>query len=133
MIRSIRGSVPLLPGSATGLSTPVASRIGAADLSAAQASAFDTDIDAAGMSRDERRTRDLDRRLDQMIRNPMGFAAEFAAYTAVEQEIWIAALAERARETGQAETALSELRLAGGRSALQLATAFSVELQKGVR
>lgn len=127
--RSIRGAVPPLLGSSPGLATPVVNRL-SPQMSAAHGSAFETDGDSTGLSQEERRARELDQRLDRMVRTPAAFAAEFAAYSVAEQEIWLVALAERARETGRGQEALAELRLAGDRSAIQLATALSVELQR---
>ena len=131
--RSIRNSVPTLPASGAGLSTPVANRVDRGRIApeaAAQASAFTADGDTLAMSPEERRTRELDERLDEMIRDPKAFSADFASYSVVEQDIWLEALAERARETGRGAKALDELRLTGDRSAMQLATALSVELQR---
>lgn len=125
--RSIRNVVQPLPGS-SGLSVRVALP---SELAIAQGSAFDTDPQSAGSSQGERRTRELDERLDRMIRNPAGFSAEFADYSGAEQDLWLEALAERARETGRGQEALAELRLVGDRSALQLATRLSVELERG--
>jgi anti-sigma factor RsiW len=127
--RSIRSTVPPLPGSSPGLSTFVANRFGP-EMAGAQASSFAAPVDVKGLSPEERRSRELDERLLRLIEAPAAFSAEFVAYSVAEQELWLTALAERAKETGRAEEALAELRLSGDRSALQLATAFSVELKR---
>jgi hypothetical protein len=86
---------------------------------------IDSEVDRA-----QRLASDLDHRLEAMARRPAVFAAEFAGLSAVEQQIWLRALAAHARETGRGEELVRELRLSGDRLALQLATAFTVELRQ---
>ena len=121
--RSIRSVVPQPAGSPAGLSTPVSVRD-------PLVTAFEAAGDATGMSPGELRVRELDERLERMIRAPAVFSAEFAAYSETERYLWLSALAERARETGRGQEVLAVLRDAGDRSALKLATALSVELQQ---
>lgn len=86
---------------------------------------IDSEVDRA-----QRLASDLDHRLEAMARRPAVFAAEFAGLSSVEQQIWLRALAAHARETGRGEELVRELRLSGDRLALQLATAFTVELRQ---
>ena len=129
--RSIRSVVPQRADSSIGLSTPVATRVGS-EMTPPHPSAFAAD-DAMGMSEDELRVWQLDEQLDRMIRAPSVVAADFASYSEIERELWLSALAERARHTGRGEETLAVLRDAGDRSALKLATALSVELQRAKR
>jgi len=124
--RSIRNVVPM-SGSGSGLSTNVSNLAGGVS---AQASAFTADANATGLTAEERRWKELDDRLERLIRDPAAFSAEFASYSQAEQELWLEALAERARETGRGDEAVDGLSLSGDRSARQLATALSVELQR---
>lgn len=79
-------------------------------------------IESSSEDREARRLQALDGRLDDILRNPEGFAREFAAYDAVEQELWMRILARRAEERGDASEVL--LSLQASEEASVLANAF---------
>jgi hypothetical protein len=83
-----------------------------------------------GSQRDARRAAELDQRLEAMVRRPTLYSVEFLSLSVAEQEIWLRALAERARDQGRADEALRELRAAGDGASQQLATAFAAELRQ---
>jgi hypothetical protein len=81
-------------------------------------------------TREARRDGELDRRIEDMVRRPILFAAEFSGLSVAEQEIWLSFLAERAQELGRGEEALGALRLRRDRQSEQLTTALAGELQR---
>ena len=87
-------------------------------------------VAGSAIERQGRRRAELDARLERLIRMPAVFAAEFAAKTVAEQEIWLEALAEHARWLGRDDEVVRELQLGGHPRALELATAFATELQR---
>ena len=93
-------------------------------------SPFSPDAVDSEAERAQRLASDLDRRLDQMARQPVVFASDFDSLATVEQQIWLEALADRARESGRGDQVLQELRMSGDRLALKVAAAFAAELRR---
>jgi hypothetical protein len=81
-------------------------------------------------AREERKRIELGRRLNSLVRRPAAFSADFAILSIAEQEIWVGALAEHAREVERGPEVLGALRMTADLRSLQLATAFAVELRR---
>jgi hypothetical protein len=75
----------------------------------------------------------IDQRLEHLIRQPVLFAAEHSTRPILEQEEWVQALAERARELGRSREALAALRSVPDLRARELAGAFAGELGRQAR
>ncbi len=73
----------------------------------------------------ERRNRELDMRLEALIKDPPGFAQMQARVTLAEQELWLRELAARAEELGDVERVQAALEGSGDAESLRLAAEFA--------
>jgi len=132
--RPSRGSAPVL-GDPQARSLPVVTQVsrdrGGSKQVTLRGSAFAAeDLAVSDDSRQARREAELDQRIEQVIRHPIAFATEFSNLSVAEQEIWLAALADRARQLDRSEEVLRALRLTADRHAEGLATVLQVELRR---
>lgn len=81
-------------------------------------------------ARAEFRRRELDLRLNFLLRSPVAFAAEFGDLSAGERDLWLRAIAEHALESQVADQAVAVLRATGDARALPLAEALAADLQE---
>ena len=95
-----------------------------------------SDPSFVGTSREEEesaradfRRRQLDLRLNFLLRSPGAFASEFCELSAGEQDLWLRAIAEHALETDVADRAVVALRSTEEARALALAETFEAELE----
>jgi anti-sigma factor RsiW len=103
---------------------------------AASPSSSPSDPAFVGTSREEEereradfRRRQLDLRLNFLLRSPGAFASEFGELSAGEQDLWLRAIAEHALETEVADRAVVALRSTEEARALALAETFEAELE----
>jgi hypothetical protein len=73
----------------------------------------------------ERRNRELDMRLEALIKDPPGFAQMQSRVTLAEQELWLRELAARAEELGDVERVQAALEGSGDAESLRLAADFT--------
>ena len=95
-----------------------------------------SDPSFVGTSREEEesaradfRRRQLDLRLNFLLRSPGAFASEFGGLSAGEQDLWLRAIAEHALETEVGDRAVVALRSTEEARALALAETFEAELE----
>lgn len=89
-----------------------------------------SDRQSEEQARTDFRRRELDLRLNFLLRSPVAFAAEFADLSGGERDLWLRAIAEHAVESQLADRVLETLQATGDPRAVALAEAFAADLRE---